>query len=175
MTAEAGWERRVAENAAKYRALQERVEGLSITEASGDGLVEVTVSAGGQLVGLVLRDRWEPPPMPVIAAQVMECVRRAQARIPDLLRRAMFETVGASDPSTHLLLDEARRRFGEPEVEAGPEPDEIRIGPEAEVEAEAPRPRVSVEPKRVPQEVRRAGGAAENEDDWDERPFLEEL
>jgi len=175
VTADAGWERRVAENAEKYRALQERVEGLSITEASGDGLVEVTVSASGQLVGLVLRDRWEPPPMPVIAAQVMECVRRAQGRIPDVLRRAMFDTVGANDPSTHLLLDEARRRFGEPEVETGPDPDEIRIEPEPEAEPEPPRPRVPVEPKRAPQQVRRPGGAAENEDDWDERPFLEEL
>ncbi|HEV8558651.1 MAG TPA: YbaB/EbfC family nucleoid-associated protein [Actinophytocola sp.] len=175
MAADAGWERRIAENAERYRALQERVEGLAITEASGDGLVEVTVSASGQLTGLVLRDRWEPPPMPAIAAQIMECVRRAQARIPDLLGQAMFETVGATDPSTHLLLDEARRRFGEPEVETGPDPDEIRIEPEPEAELEPPRPRVPVEPKRAPQQVRRPGGAAENEDDWDERPFLEEL
>jgi hypothetical protein len=175
VAADAGWERRIAENAERYRALQERVEGLAITEASGDGLVEVTVSASGQLTGLVLRDRWEPPPMPAIAAQIMECVRRAQARIPDLLGQAMFETVGATDPSTHLLLDEARRRFGEPEVETGPDPDEIRIEPEPEAELEPPRPRVPVEPKRAPQQVRRPGGAAENEDDWDERPFLEEL
>jgi hypothetical protein len=112
--------------------------------------------------------------MPAIAAQIMECVRRAQARIPDLLGQAMFETVGANDPSTHLLLDEARRRFGEPEVETGPDPDEIRIEPEPEPDPEPPRPRVPVEPKRAPQQVRRPAGP-ENEDDWDERPFLEEL
>ncbi|MFL6144413.1 MAG: YbaB/EbfC family nucleoid-associated protein [Labedaea sp.] len=111
----AGWERRVAETAQRYRLLQERLAQLSITESSGDGAVKVTVSAGGQLTGLVLRERWRPEPLDAIADEVMACVRRAQARIPELLRQAMFDTVGDQDPNTHLLLDDARRRFPEQE------------------------------------------------------------
>jgi DNA-binding protein YbaB len=108
------WERQVAENAARFRALQERLSSLSITEASGDGAIKVTVSASGLLTNLVLRERWHPEPLPALAAEILDCVRRAQARIPDLLRQAMFDTVGSQDPSTHLLLAEARERFPEP-------------------------------------------------------------
>jgi DNA-binding protein YbaB len=109
-----GWERQVAETAQRFRALQERLSSLSITETSGDGAVKVTVSAAGLLTDLVLRERWHSEPLPALAAEIMDCVRRAQARIPDLLRQAMFETVGSQDPSTHLLLAEAGKRFPEP-------------------------------------------------------------
>src|SRR5256885_3783826 len=108
------WERQVAENAARFKALQERLSTLSITEASGDGAVKVTVSASGLLTNLVLRERWHPEPLPALAAEILDCLRRAQARIPDLLRQAMFDTVGSQDPSTHLLLAEARERLPEP-------------------------------------------------------------
>ena len=110
-----GWERQVAETAQRYRLLQERLAQLSITESSGDGAVKVTVSASGMLTDLTLRERWHPEPLDAIAAEIMACLRRAQARIPELLRQAMFDTVGSREPSTHLLLDDARRRFPEQE------------------------------------------------------------
>jgi DNA-binding protein YbaB len=145
-----GWERQVAETAQRYQALQERLSRLSITESSGDGAVKVTVSASGQLTDLVLRERWHPDPLPAIAAEIMDCLRRAQARIPDLLRQAMVDTVGLQDPSAHLLVDEARRRFPEPVAEMR--------------ESHAPEPR---------RPVRESD--AENEDDWDERAVMEDL
>jgi DNA-binding protein YbaB len=119
-----GWERQVAETAQRYRQLQERLAQLSITESSGDGAVKVTVSATGLLTGLVLRERWRPEPLDAVAAEIMACLGRAQARIPELLRQAMFDTVGDRDPSTHLLLDDARRRFPEQEPK---EPRQSRV------------------------------------------------
>ena len=107
------WERQIAENAQRYQELTERLSQLSITEASGDGAVKVTISANGLLTGLVLRERWNPEPLEDIAEEIMDCLRRAQSRIPELLRRTMFEIVGTQDPSTHLLLDDARQRFPE--------------------------------------------------------------
>jgi len=160
-----GWERQVAETATRYQQLQERLSQLSITESSRDGAVKVTVSAGGQLINLVLRERWHPDPLPDIAAEIMDCLRRAQARIPDLLRQAMFETVGPQDPSAHLLVAEAKRRFPEPVAETRqPDRDEIRIAQE-EPEPVASRPPAPRGP------TKESGG----EDDWDERAVLEDL
>jgi DNA-binding protein YbaB len=146
-----------------WEELNERVARLSITEKSGDGTVKVTVSASGLLTDLVLKDRWNPQPPEEVAAQIMECVRRAQARIPDLLRQAMFDTVGTQDPSTHLVLAEARRRFPEPPPREVPRsgPDEIAIGPDRPAEPAAPpRPRTS-QPR--------------DDEDWDERAVMEDI
>lgn len=99
----------VADNLQRYQQLADRVSQLSISERSPDGDVEVTVSANGVLTNLVFH------PEPELAEEIMDCVKRAQSRIPELLRQAMFETVGTGDPSAHLLLDEARKRFPDPE------------------------------------------------------------
>jgi YbaB/EbfC DNA-binding family len=156
------WTRQVAENAERYRLLAERLSQLSITEVSGDGTVRVTVSASGQLTDLALRERWHPDPLPVVAAEIMDCLHRAQARIPDLLHRAMLDTVGGTDPSAHLLLAEAEKRFPEPppreEHRSRGEPEMIRVEPEPEPAA----PRVHTPQPR-------------DEGDWDERPFMENL
>ncbi|HEX6340143.1 YbaB/EbfC family nucleoid-associated protein [Umezawaea sp.] len=121
-----GWEQQVAENAVRYRRLHERLARTSITESSGDGTVKVTVSASGLITDLVLRERRRPEPLPRIAAEIMDCVRRAQARIPDLLRQAMVDTVGPQDPSTHLLVSEARQRFPQPPGGTSDAPDPVR-------------------------------------------------
>lgn len=52
---------------------------LSVTESSRDGTVQVTVAAFGVLTGLVLTERWHQ-------------------QSPDLLGRAVFETIGPNDP-----------------------------------------------------------------------------
>jgi hypothetical protein len=108
----------------------------------------VTVSASGLLTDLVLRERWHPQPLPEVAAEIMDCVRRAQARIPELLRQAMSETVGA-DPASHLLVADARRRFPEPE------PHEPRHAPVQRRDSRAPQ--------------------RDSTDDWDEREVMEDV
>jgi hypothetical protein len=105
------WERQVAENAQRCQDLRERLSRLSLTETSRDGLVQVTVSSSGLLAGLVLDDRRQPTSLRQVAAEIMDCVRRAQARIPGLLEQAMVETMGTDDPSTHVILADARKRF----------------------------------------------------------------
>lgn len=98
-----------------WDGVRDRISRLSVTEASRDGTVRVTVSAGGVLTDLVLRERWhQPQPLSTVAAEVMECLGRAQARIPDLLREAMFDAVGPDDPAVHLVVADARKRFPEP-------------------------------------------------------------
>jgi YbaB/EbfC DNA-binding family len=163
---------RTTENAQRYRDLSERVSRLSISETSRDGAVRVTVSANGLLTDLVLAETTRP--MTEVAAQVLDCVRRAQARIPDLLRQAMTESVGTTDPNTHLLVADARRRFPEPPPLAPEQqewqPDEIRFSaPET-----APAPLPPDRPAAAPPRPRRAKGPAEEL--WDEeRPVLKDV
>ncbi|HEV2778858.1 MAG TPA: hypothetical protein VGX25_05600 [Actinophytocola sp.] len=114
-----GWAERVAEDARRYQELADRVSRVSISEGSPDGVVRVTVSASGLLTGLELRGAEE------LAEEIMECLARAQARIPDLLRQAVLDTVGEQDPSAHLIVADARKRFAGPEPEE-PEPADMR-------------------------------------------------
>jgi hypothetical protein len=156
-----GQARVVADDLQRYEHLADRVSRLSITERSADGALEVTVSANGMLTNLVFH------PEPQLAEEIMECVRRAQSRIPDLLRQAMFDTIGTEDPSAHLLLDDARRRFPElePEPPARATVDELRIAPPEEPAPPAPR-----EPPRSPRPLTQD----ETENDWAERAVMED-
>jgi hypothetical protein len=151
----------VADDLERYEQLADRVSGLSITERSPDGALEVTVSANGMLTNLVFH------PEPGLAEEIMYCVRRAQARIPDLLRQAMFDTIGSEDPSAHLLLEDARRRFPEPEPEpqARPTVEEMRIAV-----PEEPAPPTPREPPRTPRPLTQD----ETDNDWAERAVMED-
>jgi hypothetical protein len=84
--------------------MAERIDQILVTEDSRDGAVRVTVSAAGLLTDLQLADR-------EVAAQILACVRKAQSRIPDLMRTAMLETVGTQDPNIHLVLAAVAERF----------------------------------------------------------------
>ncbi|SFR01919.1 YbaB/EbfC DNA-binding family protein [Lentzea waywayandensis] len=156
------WQEQIARNAESYRRLHQRLSQMSITEMSGDGTVEVTVSADGLMTGLVLKDRWRPPPLPEIAAEIIDCLGRAQARIPDLVRQVMVETVETADAGTHLVLSDARDKFPEPPPREPVRDDDLRRAhvPEAVAPAVAPR--------------RRPHAEGVDEDDWDGRTVLED-
>lgn len=166
-----GWQSRIAEDARRYRELHERLSRLSISETSRDGVVRVTVSSTGVLTDLALAEPARPTTLADLAAQVMDCVHRAQARIPDLLQQAMSESVGTGDSNSHLLVDEARQRFPEPPPTAPEQqtwqPDEIRFS----VPETPPAATVRPAPASPPPRQRRV-----HEETWDEeRPVLEDV
>ncbi|MFC3893079.1 YbaB/EbfC family nucleoid-associated protein [Lentzea rhizosphaerae] len=78
------WQLQIAENAQHYRDLNHRLSQLRITETSRDGAVRVTVATSGLLTSLVLTESPGPMSRAQLAAQIMECIRRAQSKIPDL-------------------------------------------------------------------------------------------
>ena len=151
MTADADWQRQLAENARRTQNLRDRVAGIRVTETSPDGVVRVTVSASGVVTDLVLTDRRNLP-LAYVGTQIMDCIRRAQARLPDLVRQAMLETVGVRDAGAQLILDGVRQRF----------PD-IPTDPRARVAEPPPPPRPRVAPGR------------DDEDNWGEGPIMEAL
>jgi DNA-binding protein YbaB len=138
-----------------WEELNDRISRLSLTETSRDGTIQVTVSASGVLTDLVLKERWhQPQPLAAVAAQIMQCLALAQARIPELLQQAMFEVVGPHDPGVHLVLADARKRFPEPPADRQPPPVANQQSPPASGQ---PRP-----PARA-------------DDDWDERAVMEDI
>jgi len=166
----ADWQQQVAESAKRFQELNERVAQLSITEKSRDGMVVVTVSSTGVLTDLVLKERWHPVPEPELAEQIMDCLKRAQAKIPDLMAKVIEETLGGQDSSAHLIVADARRSFPEPP----PDP----MSRAAWRTAEPPPPRKPEPPaasKEVPRQKNDTAAQAAGTDDWDERPVLEDV
>ena len=104
--------------------------------------------------------------LPELAAQIMGCVRRARAQLPDLIERAMAETVGHADGAEVVIAD-ARRRFPAPP----PEPEKPRHDVVEEVRIGAAQ---ADEPRRPPVQ-RRVHRPDDRDDGWNERPILEDI
>jgi DNA-binding protein YbaB len=113
------WKQQAAENTRRYQELTDQVSQLSITDVSPDGSVRVTVSASGLVTDVELREHGYRRPMAQMADEIMMCMRRAQARIPDLLGQVVTDALGAADSTTHLLVADARQMFPQPPPRQG--------------------------------------------------------
>ncbi|WP_318306191.1 YbaB/EbfC family nucleoid-associated protein [Amycolatopsis solani] len=161
------WTKRLEENAARYQALADRVQGQSVTERSKDGTVTVTIDSRGLLKNLVIAETAAGKRMAEVSAQVMQLVQRAQARIPELLQQAMAETTGTADQAAAEIVREAQSTFPEPPPEpepAFPEPDRVRrFLPEEE---QPPAPPRTPPPPAPPQPPRRRRPVDDDDDDF---------
>jgi hypothetical protein len=163
------WTKRLEENAARYQALADRVQGQSVTERSKDGTVTVTVDSRGLLKNLVIAETATSKRMAEVSAQVMQLVQRAQARIPELLQQAMTETTGTGDQAAAEIVREAQSTFPEPPPEAEPafpEPDRIRRFLPEDTDEPPRTPPPPAPPASPPQPPRRRR-AADNDDEDD--------
>ncbi|WP_328644794.1 YbaB/EbfC family nucleoid-associated protein [Amycolatopsis sp. NBC_00348] len=166
------WTKRLEDNAARYQALADRMQGQTITERSKDGLVTVTVDSRGLLKNLVIAESAAGAKrMAEVSAQVMQLVQRAQARIPELLQQAMTETTGTGDQAAVEIVREAQSTFPQPPPEpepAFPEPDRVRRFLPDDNEEQPPRtpPAPPQPPAPQPPQPRRRR-PADNEDDDD--------
>src|SRR2546430_6223641 len=163
------WTKRLEENAARYQALADRMQGQQVTERAKDGSVQVTVDSRGLLKNLVIAESVTGNKrMAEVSAQVMQLVQRAQARIPELLQQAMTETTGTGDQAAAEIVREAQSTFPEPPPEpepAFPEPDRVRrFLPEDNDEQPPAPPRTPPPPQQQPPRRRRP---VDNDDDDD--------
>ncbi|WAL63534.1 YbaB/EbfC family nucleoid-associated protein [Amycolatopsis cynarae] len=171
------WTKRLEENAARYQALADRMQGQSVTERSKDGSVQVTVDSRGLLKNLVITEAAAGKRMAEVSAQVMQLVQRAQARIPELLQQAMAETTGTGDQAAAEIIREARSTFPEPPPDpepAAPEPPVRRFLPEDAEEQPPAAPRTPQPPQspRPPQPPRHRRRADNDDDDFFGGPIL---
>ena len=164
------WTKRLEENAARYQALADRMQGQSVTERSKDGTVQVTVDSRGLLKNLVIAETATSKRMAEVSAQVMQLVQRAQARIPELLQQAMTETTGTGDQAAVEIVREAQSTFPEPPPEpepAFPEPDRVRRFLPEDNEEQPPRTPPAPPQQQPPQPPPRRRRPADNDDDDD--------
>ncbi|GDY32302.1 YbaB/EbfC family nucleoid-associated protein [Gandjariella thermophila] len=149
----------------QFAMVRQKIEAVTVTERSPDGVVRATVNSGGALTGLALTDRARQLSPNEIAARVLACVQRAQARIAERVRDIVAETVPGDDPAAAKIVAGFRGRFPEPPADAGTRTEpaaEIRLG---ELAQEPPAP-----PKPAP---RRQGAPSDDgDDDWAHRSFL---
>ncbi|MCP2169351.1 YbaB/EbfC family nucleoid-associated protein [Goodfellowiella coeruleoviolacea] len=148
------WEKNIADRAQRYQQMADRVQGMSITEASRDGSVRVTISSNGLLTNLTIAESARDKRMSELSAQIMTCLQRAQSRIPELLQQAMAETIGTTDQTANALFADAKKRFpAPPPEEPGPAAHqvtrEMRFGP-ADEDAPPPPPPAATPPAGPP-------------------------
>lgn len=110
---------RLAEEAATradaLHAVSRQVSAISITEASRDGVVRVTVDATGAVTNLEISDRSRELPGAVLASKVLTTMRTAQARISGRVADIVAES-GIHDPATaSALVSSYEQRFPEPQ------------------------------------------------------------
>ncbi|RKT56671.1 YbaB/EbfC family nucleoid-associated protein [Saccharothrix australiensis] len=155
------WQANIEQKAARYQQMAERVQDLSITEASKDGLIRLTIGSNGILRDLEIAEGAAGKRMAEVSAEVMRTLQRAQSRIPELLRQAMAETIGTQDETANVLFDEARKNFPAPPQEDAPPPvhREMRFGIDDEYQPPPPPPPTTRRPPaRRPEEDDDFGG-----------------
>lgn len=116
----AGWEKNIQERASRYQEMATRVQGMTISERSSDGAVEITVGSNGILQNLVINESAAAKRMSELSGEIMKLLQRAQSRIPELLQAAMAETIGTQDETANVLFNEAKKNFPAPPAEDPP-------------------------------------------------------
>ena len=114
------WNQNIQERAARYQEMATRVQGMTISERSSDGSVELTIGSNGILQNLVINESAAGKRMSEVSGEIMKLLQRAQSRIPALLQEAMAETIGTQDETANVLFDEAKKNFPAPPAEDPP-------------------------------------------------------
>ena len=161
------WERNAEEKAARFQAMSERVEQISITESVAGGAVSATVGSNGIPTDISMTDKVREMPPQEIAANVMAAIRKAQSRYPARLAEILAETVGEDDPAGQHIVTTAERNFPPPPDDEADDEDPMRF---SDIEEED-RPQKPARDENRPQTPRPA--APDDDDDGDVTIFRE--
>ncbi|MCC8251110.1 YbaB/EbfC family nucleoid-associated protein [Saccharothrix luteola] len=171
------WQQSIEQKAERYQEMAARVQGMTISEASRDGSVKLTIGSNGILTNLEIAESARDKRMAEVSAEVMRTLQRAQARIPELLQQAMAETIGTQDETANVLFNEAKRNFpSPPHEEPAPPPvgREMRFGIEDDDTPAPPasRPGPPSTPPSAPPPTRRPARRPDEDDDFGGQSFL---
>lgn len=160
----ANWNQNIQERAARYQEMATRVQGMTISERSSDGSVELTIGSNGILQNLVINESAAGKRMAEVSGEIMKLLQRAQSKIPALLQEAMAETIGTQDETANVLFNEAKKNFPAPPPEDAPrsayEANEMNF----RVEDDAPPPPSRPTPSPAPPARRRP--PSDDDDDF---------
>jgi hypothetical protein len=109
-----GWADQLQRKAEAYRGLHHQMSKLTVTEASTDGMVRVSIDAHGVPTELTLTDRSRGADPARLSAELMTCLRRAQstlaAQVQDLVTASVLDS---EDAAAEQLVACYRNRFGD--------------------------------------------------------------
>jgi DNA-binding protein YbaB len=106
------WQQGFEERAAQARVLNERTSGLTATAREGEGLVEVTVGSGGEIISLHLDEEIRRRPAATTARQIIDAIWSAKASLAREFERATAETVGLDSAAGQALMRSLNVRLG---------------------------------------------------------------
>lgn len=173
------WRAGVTEQAQRFDAARRAIDEVSVTETAAGGAIVLTVASSGIPTDLRLGgdvDRMKPEQ---IAAQIMACLRRAQARLADRVGAVVADTIGDA-AGGQAIAEEYQNRFPSLSEVAGEPPsplaENLAFGlsemdmepapPAAPVQDRHPRPPAMAASATQARTTRRAPGDNE-EEDWE--------
>jgi hypothetical protein len=104
------WRAGVTEQAQRFDAARRAIDDVSVTETAAGGAIVLTVASSGIPTDLRLGgdvDRMKPDQ---IAAQIMACLRRAQARLADRVGAVVTDAIGDA-AGGQAIAEEYQNRF----------------------------------------------------------------
>ncbi|MEU8901209.1 YbaB/EbfC family nucleoid-associated protein [Nocardia sp. NPDC048505] len=115
------WAEELERKAQQYQDLHTRMTGVSITETSPDKRVSVTVDANGITTDITLGAASKGMNPSALAAELMACTRRAQARLRTQVADLVHDTVG-TDPAGEAIIGQYANRLPPLDLPTTPEP-----------------------------------------------------
>ncbi len=109
------WKDDVDRTAARAAAMSDQMGRLRVTARDGNGLAEVTIDAGGVLVGLELSDRIHRFEAAVVARAVMSALRDARTKAADQAHDIAVETMGPDSLAARTTADRMRQVLERPD------------------------------------------------------------
>ncbi|MEU4315705.1 YbaB/EbfC family nucleoid-associated protein [Nocardia sp. NPDC024068] len=101
----------------RFTELQQRMTALTATESGAGGRVGVTVDSSGVPVAIDLTPGVRDMDSRALSAEILSCMRRAQAKLRPGIAELVQDVVGA-DPAGAVIVDGFNRRFPEAETRA---------------------------------------------------------
>ncbi len=98
------WEAGVTERARHAADLSRRIQGMTATAHSQDGLIRVTVASSGALAGLRLDERVRRHSASFLAEQILSTVQAARSDLTEQVRRAVHETLGPDSDTGRAII-----------------------------------------------------------------------
>ncbi|MFC9963131.1 YbaB/EbfC family nucleoid-associated protein [Nocardia ignorata] len=140
----ARWAQDLERKSQRYQELHTKMAEVSVTDTSADGRIAVTVDANGCTTAVTLTAGVRGMDPSAVAAELMACTRRAQARLRDRVSGLVHEVVGA-DEAGAAIVGQYTERFPDPldseqaPVAAAPPPPPVAAWPPVEPEVPAAR------------------------------------
>lgn len=159
------------EKGQRYGQFQARLNEVTVSRASRDGRVRITVDSNGVPTEITLTDRAKGVDPAELTRAINSTLRSAQAELRAEVENLAGEIVGDDEPANNILA-QYQARF--PDIEPADEPADMRA-PEMRIGELTDEPdEIAAEPSGRPaRRTRNDGDDATDEDDWSGRSIFE--